>query len=317
MTLPKRYSLENLFRAIQDPSLLRREASRIPYEVAMGINRRYYRRSHSPDDPVHQYDWDNLILLDGCRYDMFSEESDLPGTPRQRISGGSESWEFLSRNFDAKQCHDTVYITANPHWYKLEDGTFHAVIDLLNDEWDDESGTVLPEDVVKRTKSATDEFPNKKLIVHFMQPHFPFLGPTAEDIDHKGLTIHLENESETTPLNVWTAARRGEVATEAVQAAYRENLQIVLNQVETLIDHLEGRTVVTADHGNLIGETLKPVPVSGFGHPKNFYAPGIVNVPWNVIDTGTSKKVIAEEPLSSTSVDDERIENRLQALGYK
>jgi hypothetical protein len=74
---------------------------------------------------------------------------------------------------------------------------------------------------------------------------------------------------------------------------------------------------VTADHGNLIGETLEPVPVSGFGHPNNFYAPGLVNVPWNVIDAGTSKNIIAEEPLDSTSVDDEKIEDRLQALGYK
>lgn len=283
----------------------------------MGINRRYYRQSHSPDDPILQYDWDNLIILDGCRYDVFFEENDLPGTLQRRVSGRSESWEFLSRNFGGMKCHDTVYITANPHWYKLENNTFYDVVDLLTEEWDAEKGTVLPEDVTKRTKEIATEFPNKRLIIHFMQPHFPFLGPTAENLDHKGLTIHLENESEANLPNVWAAAQRGEVATEAVQAAYRENLQIVLNQVEGLIDCLEGRTVVTADHGNLIGEALKPVPVSGFGHPKNFYAPGIVNVPWNVIDTGTSKNVIAEEPLSSTSTNNEQIEDRLQALGYR
>lgn len=317
MNLPERYTLQNILRAIQNPSLFRTEASKISYVMAMKINRRYYRRSHSPDDPVLQYDWDNLIILDGCRYDVFSEESNLPGTLQQRISGGSESWEFLSRNFDGMNCHDTVYITANPHWYKLESDTFYDVVDLLNEEWDTEKGTVLPEDVTKRTKEIATEFPNKRLIIHFMQPHFPFLGPTAEDLDHKGLTIHLEDEREAAPPNIWDAARRGEVATETVQTAYRENLQIVLNQVDALIDHLEGRTVVTADHGNLIGETLEPVPVSGFGHPKNFYAPGLVNVPWNVIDAGTSKNIIAEEPLDSTSVDDEKIEDRLQALGYK
>jgi hypothetical protein len=317
MGLPNRYSLQNFLRAIQNPSLVREEISRTLYNLGMGINRRYYRQSHSPDDPILQYDWDNLIILDGCRYDVFFEENDLPGTLQRRVSGRSESWEFLSRNFGGMKCHDTVYITANPHWYKLENNTFYDVVDLLTEEWDAEKGTVLPEDVTKRTKEIATEFPNKRLIIHFMQPHFPFLGPTAENLDHKGLTIHLENESEANLPNVWAAAQRGEVATEAVQAAYRENLQIVLNQVEGLIDCLEGRTVVTADHGNLIGEALKPVPVSGFGHPKNFYAPGIVNVPWNVIDTGTSKNVIAEEPLSSTSTNNEQIEDRLQALGYR
>lgn len=317
MTLPKRYSLQNLISAIQNPALFREEISRMTYKTAMGINRRYYRQSHSPDDPVLQYDWDNLIILDGCRYDAFSEENNLPGTLHRRVSGGSESWGFLSRNFGGIKCHDTVYVTANPHWYKLKSNTFYDVVDLLNEEWDTEKGTVLPEDVTIRTKKIATEFPNKRLIIHFMQPHFPFLGPTAEDLDHKGLTIHLENECEATPPNIWAAAQRGEVATEAVQTAYRENLEIVLSQVETLTDYLEGRTVVTADHGNLIGETLKPVPISGFGHPKNFYAPGIVNVPWNVIDTGTSKNIIAEKPLDSVSVDDEKIEDRLQALGYK
>jgi hypothetical protein len=283
----------------------------------MDINRRYYSWTHSPDKPVCQYEWDNLIILDGCRYDVFSEESGLPGTLRRRVSGGSESWEFLSRNFGGAKCHDTIYITANPHWYKLEDNTFYDVVDLLDEEWDAEKGTVLPEDVTKRSKKVSNEFPNKKLIIHFMQPHFPFLGPTAKDLNHKGLTIHLETESEATLPNVWAAAQRGEVAAEAVQEAYRENLQIVLNQVEALIDHLEGKIVVTADHGNLIGETLKPVPISGFGHPKNFYAPGVVNVPWHDIDTGSSKKAIPEKPLGFASIDDEKIEDRLRALGYK
>jgi len=41
-----------------------------------------------------------------------------------------------------------------------------------------------------------------------------------------------------------------------VWEAYNENLDIVLTEIEALLDELDGKSVITADHGNLVGERL-------------------------------------------------------------
>jgi len=78
-------------------------------------------------------DWDNLFILDACRYDMFADRIDLAGSLESRISLGSSSEEFMERNFVGEQFHDTVYINANPFIPRLnlDEDTFHAVVDCL------------------------------------------------------------------------------------------------------------------------------------------------------------------------------------------
>lgn len=265
---------------------------------------------------VMEEDWDNLIILDGCRYDIFADRNGIDGKLQSKTSLGSASLEFIEQNFVGKEFHDTVYVTCNPYVTRIEDGTFHAVVNLLN-EWNSDLQTVHPEVVVDTAKQAHAEHSDKRLIIHFMQPHYPFIGEKGQNIDHKGYS-----KGETNDLagkNVWEQLRLNsdELSIEEVWEAYQENLDIVLSHVEELLGELTGKSVITADHGNLFGERLRPIPVRGYGHPPRIRIPELVTVPWHVVDGESRREVTTDPPITHEKPSDEMVTERLRALGYR
>lgn len=101
--------------------------------------------------------------------------------------------------------------------------------------------------------------------------------------------------------------------------AYRENLEAVLPAVERLLSELDGRTVVTADHGQLFGERLFSIPIRKYGHPPGLYPEELVKVPWHVFDEGPRREIVSEERPGKSSrdtEDEELARERLRDLGY-
>ena len=293
--------------------------------VPIELNNLAFRSRYGTGTRVMDEEWDTLLVLDACRYDMFADRAEAfagrlnAGTRLEsRISLGSTSEEFLQRNFGDGTFHDTVYVNTNPYLPKLglDDGTFHAVVDLLS-AWDSESGTVRPETVVEAALDARERFPNKRLIVHFMQPHIPFIGKTGREITGDGWSV---NDSDRDTRSVWSYLRDGKLdaSTDLVWKAYTENLDIALSHVESLLDSISGRTVVSADHGNLVGEQLFPVlSKQRYGHPYGVYTPNLVKVPWFVVDDPPRCEIRTNPPVRSPSRSDATVEKRLRDLGYK
>jgi len=264
-------------------------------------------------------DWDNLLILDGCRYDMFTEHIDLSGTLESRISLGSSSEEFMEQNFVDEQFHDTVYISANPFIPKLglTENTFHVVVDLL-DDWDEELQTVRPDTVSEAAREAHERYPDKRLIAHFMQPHAPFIGELGREMVGGGWTMDRDVEDDP---GIWNRLRNGEdVPLDTVWEAYKENLDVVLSEAAPLVEDLDGRSVITADHGNLVGERLSPIPTRRkYGHPYGVHTEELVKVPWFVVE-GNNRRTVRPDPPVKTedgSVTDEELGDRLEALGYR
>jgi len=315
MAVPSRYTLENLLDAIRHPRRLLGELNRIGVRANIRSHQRF---GSSSGTPVMEEDWDNLLILDACRFDMFEAQNTIAGDLQRRRSLGSESWEFLEANFEGRSFYDTVYVTANPHAPKLSGGTFHAVINLLDEGWDAGLGTVRPETVAEATLRAQTEYPEKRLIAHFMQPHYPFIGEHGRQLEHKGISIHLSAEERTeADRKVWTDLGYGRLDREHVLAAYRENLDIVLDHVEDLLDSLPGRSVVSSDHGNLIGELTRPIPARGYGHPRGLDTDELRTVPWLVIEGADRRTTVAEPPAERNELDTDVVEDRLHDLGYR
>ena len=72
------------------------------------INRLYYDvrtcNSYNSDGiNIFHEDWDNLIILDACRYDYFKQLNDMDGELEYRISRGSQSREFMRGNFQGQR----------------------------------------------------------------------------------------------------------------------------------------------------------------------------------------------------------------------
>ncbi|MFC7043042.1 hypothetical protein [Halonotius sp. GCM10025705] len=256
-------------------------------------------------------DWDTLVLLDACRYDMFAERVPFYGELESRISQGSTSEEFLRQNFEDGEFHDTVYVNANVYFPKVgldQDETFHAVIDLL-DEWDEELEIAHPETVTEAAKEAHERYPNKRVIVHYMQPHLPFIGnrglETRERIGQRNAWIPFRNDATS-------------VSVQELWEGYNENLDIVFNYVSELLDEIDGKVVLSADHGNMVNERQGPIPTRKmFGHPWGVYSPELVRVPWFVIEGGERRTITSDPPVTKQGHSEELVTERLQSLGYR
>ncbi|MDS0220940.1 hypothetical protein NDI54_06190 [Haloarcula sp. S1AR25-5A] len=261
-------------------------------------------------------DWDICIILDGCRYDVFESYSHLDGKLRSRNSLASSTVDFLKSNFTGKDLSDTVYVTANPQLYRYRDEietNLHDIIHIWKDDgWDEELGTVLPETVTEYAIDAAARYPKKKIIVHYMQPHYPFI----QNNNEFGRD-HLLEEDPDEP-NPWYKILYGElnVSKQNLWDAYARNLELALPHVNELISKTEGKSVVTADHGNMFGERSFPIPIPEWGHPHGIFTKELVKVPWLIIDDESRRDIISEEGDKLADIDTD-VDDRLRQLGYR
>lgn len=270
---------------------------------------------NGPGDPIMNEDWDNLVILDACRFDMFKKNVALPGKLERRQSMGSSSEEFMEQNFVGREFHDTVYVNSNPFIKKLglDESTFHDVIDCL-EEWDENARTVRPETVSEMAINAHEQYPNKRLIIHYMQPHTPFIGSSARN--RRGGVWDDPNEEKK---GLWEPLESGaaEIELDKVIDCYEENLNVVLAEVDRLLDEVDGKSVITSDHGNLLGERLWPIPTKRkFGHPYGVRKSELVIVPWFVLKHKDRRNIIDEMP-ASRNTESVELNDKLEALGYR
>jgi hypothetical protein len=305
------FSLDRIQRGLASPNLFLREANRIYY-------RRLYSQPYNTSGiDLFNSDWDNLLILDAGRYDMFAEQSSLPGRLESRQSRGSSTWEFLKANFAEKELHDTVYVTANPQFYRHKDWletSFHAVDHVWKtDGWDEDHRTVLPETTTKHARSAAEQYPNKRLLVHYIQPHYPFITEDNQPFDDNQAFLKPDTPGS------WAQLMTGDLdaAPDKIWRAYRANLDRTLPHVEQLLNEIDGKSVVTADHGNMIGERASPIPIREWGHPHGIYTNELVKVPWLVVD-GERRHIDTAPPVKTdTEPSDDVVARRLEDLGYQ
>lgn len=110
---------------------------------------------------------------------------------------------------------------------------------------------------------------------------------------------------------------RLDITDEDVKRAYDENLDLVLERVEELLPRLNGKTVITADHGELIGDRVFPLPRKRYEHPIYLHTPELCVVPWFSIESDDRRDVRSDPPQRYDATDEEEVEEKLRALGYK
>lgn len=292
--------------------ILREDPNAAPRKLLRKWYLRAGRECYQDGVDIFAEDWDNLVILDACRYDAFRHLCEFEGTLRKVQSRGSTSAEFVKGNFRGETAYDTVYVSANGYYDLLcddIDAEVHEFVPLYRGEYRDAADglTTHPETITAHALGANDEYPHKRLIVHYLQPHQPYLGPfAAEHIDHGH------------GMNIITTRNRNPHLTDAdLRRAYRENLELVLDEVENLLDAFRGKTVITADHGELLGERLPVIPVKDYDHWYGLHVPELLNVPWFEIETGSRKKIRAEAPAKRDATDTEAVKQHLADLGYR
>ena len=284
---------------------------------------------------IYEDDWDLLVILDACRVDALEEvqeEYEFIGEIEARWSRGSTSKEWMENTFIEEyrnEVETTAYVTPNPFSSHLKDSAGKRVAytwtegtrfenssflsglvrdDLLTpddfgefvDLWgmvdDDDVSQLHPEKVTDCAIRVGRQTDCERQIVHYMQPHRPYLATSEDDPWKKRPFGYLRDGGDFD--NVWTA--------------YVDNLRLVLDYVETLLENVDAETVViTSDHGELFGEW------GLYSHEVGFPHPAIRKVPWTETSATDTGNYEPEPVRSETEASDEELEDRLKALGYR
>jgi len=264
--------------------------------------------------PIHEEEWDYLIVLDACRYDYFKENySDfLEGDLSKVKSRGTSTPEWLPKTFTSR--YKYRYFAGNPYVNSLGKAhenwdpskAFRQIEDVWATDWNEEQNTVLPEDLTNR---VIEELDNQKTIIHYIQPHRPYIScPQEEKVWNLQERIVEDQETEeastkrkmiemTRPYwskffwklpyrtrwkikdligleNPHWGALVQDIGEEKVREHYQQDLRMTLKEVARLIEELEGKVVVTADHGEALGEH------NDWGHQIGSDNPKQYTVPW-------------------------------------
>jgi len=264
-------------------------------------------------------DWDVLIILDACRVDLLAEvadEYDFIAEPIDTIwSADSYSKGWLQENFTGKQAlkhrnrmQELVHVTGNPFTEDVFDGDEFGVLDeVWQYGWDDEEGYLPPEVVTDRAISLHREHQPNQMLVHYMQPHAPFI--SDEDMGYHIDTEHFANPKGTVQQRTpWELLRDGEVTHDELWSAYKDTLRVVLDSVELLLESIDAETVViSADHANAVGEC------GIYGHPRNIPIRALRDFPFLPPPASDSGSY---EPDEYERTVDSSFEEKLNALGY-
>ena len=166
--------------------------------------------------------------------------------------------------------------------------------------------TVPPDKVTDRAIALSKDYPNKKLIIHYLQRHYPFLGKVGKEFHEKhGYTSQSDN------WNIWTKLRAGEHDEAEVWEAYKENLRVTLPEVECLINNIQGKIVITSDHGNAFGEH------GVYGHPRYVHIPALTDVPWFILPYENRRKIKSSETTETfEGAADDDVKEKLRDLDY-
>lgn len=263
--------------------------------------------------------WDYLIVLDACRYDFFKKYNNIEGKLEKRLSRGSCTPEWLKENFNDFH-NDIVYISANPYISTFEFHGFKGYEHFFKVEpvwdygWSEETGTVHPQKVIEATLRIKEQFPNKKMIIHFLQPHAPYIGETK--ISRREINVDDNTPKDEIIQEIWRLVRNGKISIAKLKEAYKDNLILVLKYLKKLVKNLEGRIVITADHGECFGEWFI------LSHPEGIHIKELVEIPWLTIEKG-EKKIVKQKIDPSTHTSSQKpvgfeleVKERLRALGY-
>jgi hypothetical protein len=298
------------------------------------------------DTPIWERDWDVLCVLDACRLDLMRSVADegqydyLP--PAEDVediwSVGSQSAEWMDRTFAPayeSEMERTAYLTGNPfsgqacehmavvsnESLPLSEEEFGLLYEAWRTEWLHASISTIPPraltDAAVHVWRNRNQFDVDRIVVHYMQPHAPFRSRAEwfygnADLEGWG---QISGEDGGVGEGLWEKLRQGVHSREAFEAAYRDNLEWVLDDLVTLVTNCDGDVVLTSDHGNAHGEW------GVWSHPPGVSLPSLRRVPWVQVegrDTGSYEPdppAFAAERNAAASEETD-VEERLADLGY-
>jgi len=259
---------------------------------------------------IKRREFDALIILDACRYDVFSEVvyKYLDGKLDLVVSPGSTTIEWLKHTWGDSLWRDVVYVSASPLINKRglietfdSRNRFLDIVEVWDWGWDERLCTVPPYNVnlgvkiaLTSTKLRKLVYPRDyKLVIHYVQPHAPYIAlrriveriVKEEELSKNIIDVNVRKLRRFTGdfsidyilLGLLKDVLKDEEKVKkTLSIMYKRNLEWVLKYVAELSTYLNGRIIVTSDHGELLGEY-------GLYFHLNLPLPILREVPWFIV----------------------------------
>lgn len=160
----------------------------------------------------------------------------------------------------------------------------------------------IPHVVTDRAIAVGRNVDASRLIVHYSLPHSPFI---SDALDGRPLEPHETNDYD-------EAVKNGNATVDDIFKAYVGNVRLALEYVEILLTNIDAeRAVITADHGEALGER------GLFGHAYGVPHPVMKKVPWvetTATDTGTYEPTYG--PVEPDDIRHSDVLENMRQLGY-
>jgi len=261
--------------------------------------------------------WDVLIVLDACRADAFrgicSARAETVHSPARRTDQWLKSG--VGRLFRRRK---VLLFAANPvvaretwGWKEIER------VDVWERHWARHGPKNLPYvhplvvNGIVATWADLGRLEGRTVVVHQLAPHSPYIGdPSYELTWFRHALAGCKLAEATREASLYP--RGADIDWGLLKRAYAGNVRVAWEAARMLADRLarDGRRVViTADHGDLLGETKDGLPDGPprFGHQGNYRNKLLHEVPWLPWSEMEGRAPSRPEPTMT---------QKLEALGY-
>lgn len=212
------------------------------------------------DDVRDQDKW-LIIIFDSLRYDIgkkfFSDAKPAISPGYDTFEWGAKAW---SGSYD-----DVTYVSSatpinslNTIGSKVFEDLYNGyqpsdhigeIVDVWLNGWDESTGTVPPETT---TNYALDHLSTDKLVVHYFQPHAPYIGAT-QLLGHVNNRHAIPGQGEPADKPIWNYIASNKISDERLYQAYVSNFKRAFDAASPLFD-TNKTLLITSDHGEALGE---------------------------------------------------------------
>lgn len=219
---------------------------------------------------IRDYDWDTLIILDACRWDMFEKVNNIPGESQEVNSGAFNTSSWYKTHWNPENAKNTILISAQPMawWIKINENFHSSFLVKGKDDWMNPKPTI--------DKALSLDKLDQRLLIHLIPPHLPYQGLKGKEFINRigkkegdGLWDVKFGKNSIQDI-IENYGRDGNW--DELRTYYIENIEFVLPEIKRYIENTVRKVVVTSDHGELLGEK------DFYGHSHEHHI--LMEVPW-------------------------------------
>lgn len=264
------------------------------------------RQSYEQHDRLAATDWDALVVLDACRYDVLRDLVPWPVESCQSPESATPQW--LEECEKTRVLEGAHVATANLQYDGADVGAA-ALHRVWEDHWVPRLGTVTPEPVMDVASDLLADG-RRPVVAHVLPPHAPYVAkledtwvPAGPDPEIWKRNPNVEDEAD--KLSPQVAMASGHVDMRKAIGGYRASVASTWDVVTEYVGRWLGdglEVVLTADHGECFGRLRD---WGFYGHPSRCHIDPLTTVPYVEFTPG--------DPPESTP---DGVEEKLEALGY-